>query len=179
MKEYTIETTLDFGKHRGKTMAMVLEEDPSYIEWMCKNNYNVPVQLATDARLAFAKKKDKFIGSMLNRSRQYEEDLIPDEEERPGFDEEQAHKAMLYGSPLTYKGKGDWRIMKKEGSLYNIYEVKTGTKLMGVNPSDLWIRFKPTTNRCPLSCGPGDHRTWGKCWYMGCYNNEDDINKEH
>ncbi len=35
---YGMEDELGFGKHKGKTVAEVLDEDPSYIKWAIENN---------------------------------------------------------------------------------------------------------------------------------------------
>lgn len=36
---YTLKTKLNFGKHKGKTLAQTLSTDPLYIQW-CMNNVN-------------------------------------------------------------------------------------------------------------------------------------------
>ena len=37
MKTYVLETIFSFGKHKGKTLAQIVDLDPSYIEWCIIN----------------------------------------------------------------------------------------------------------------------------------------------
>ena len=37
MKKLTLATVLTFGKHNGKTISYVVENDPSYILWLDEN----------------------------------------------------------------------------------------------------------------------------------------------
>ena len=37
----TLEDTMNFGKHRGETIAQIVYENPSYIEWMIENIENI------------------------------------------------------------------------------------------------------------------------------------------
>ena len=34
---YTLQTVLRFGKHKGKTVNQILQEEPGYINWCLKN----------------------------------------------------------------------------------------------------------------------------------------------
>jgi hypothetical protein len=49
METYKLETVLTFGKHKGKTIRVVLENDPSYIVWMAEEldaNFSQDVLIA-------------------------------------------------------------------------------------------------------------------------------------
>ncbi len=68
MKEYNLETSLSFGKHKGMTIAEVMETSPSYITWCVRNIESFALQ--GEAIDALSKKK----GACLT-----EEDLLQNE----------------------------------------------------------------------------------------------------
>lgn len=35
--EFTLESRFNFGKHNGEQVEDVIEDDPSYVEWLCAN----------------------------------------------------------------------------------------------------------------------------------------------
>lgn len=46
MAAYDLDTLLDFGKHRGRPVEDVLEDDPSYLLWALENVHRFEVDKA-------------------------------------------------------------------------------------------------------------------------------------
>jgi hypothetical protein len=51
VRSHDLDTVLDFGKYKGMTIDMVMDEDPGYLLWAVKNIiwFDLPVQIADRA----------------------------------------------------------------------------------------------------------------------------------
>lgn len=60
MKSYSLETTLTFGKYKGKTVKQIVSIEPSYINWCVINNAYFYIEPSVIAEIEMMKRPFKF-----------------------------------------------------------------------------------------------------------------------
>ena len=89
---------------------------------------------------------------------------------------EQVEQAKLYGSILlsTEAPGKEFRVFTFHGHETSVVILCLATDKTNWFQADIsTLSIKPRASTfCQISCGPGDHKVGGKCYYMGCVSDD-------